>query len=137
MIGTKEQCDTPVSILELAEVIGFDAALTLVASLPRAGKRTQRRAFSVPKGQVKPTHWLLVRLGSERMRRLQYEFGGMVLQPSNGHYWVKRVRDRRILEYAAQDMPVTEIAQRLAVSVDVVKLAVRRKPPMNQSPDAT
>lgn len=121
--------DAPVSLLEIADVLGFDAAMTLVAILPQSGHRRHRRSLWIPRRHLPDDHWLMIKLGPQRARQLQYEFGGMLLQPSNGNFWVKRVRAQRICHYADRGMPIQEIAERMGVSADVVQLTIRRKPP--------
>ena len=102
--------DLPRSAAEIAEVIGRDLALDLIASLPQAGSRTWRRGLYVPK-TLPVDHWLVRKLGWKMAQRMSRAFAGMILQPANCRVIERRFHHQAIPDLIRDGLPVDEVAE--------------------------
>ena len=110
--------DLPQSVQQIAEVIGREAALTLIENLPRhtqphhpAGRAT----LYVPKS-IRADHRLVTILGEELAAKLVAAFGGEILYPAL--FSVGRVRrNDRIREQLAAGRPDADIAADAGITV--------------------
>lgn len=118
----------PLSVQEIADVIGRDRALYLVGQLPRtyppstksARGGAERVILYVPKS-LRPDHPLVVILGWRDASRLVAAFGGEVMQPANCRDIYRRFRDRSILEMLLAGEDAAAIAELMGVSDRHVK----------------
>ena len=102
--------DLPQSAREIAEVIGRELALGLIASLPQSGSRPWRRGLYVPKN-LPVDHWLVRKLGWKMAQKLSRAFAGMILQPANCRVIERRFHHRVIPNLVADGVPVEEVAE--------------------------
>lgn len=118
----------PRSVQEIADVIGRDAALLLVESLPRAYSGMHRRSglviLYVPK-TIKPDHQLVGILGWETAAKLVHAFGGEMLQPAT--CFGLRIGERNAAIHArrASGVSVQSIAREFHISDRQVRNVLR------------
>lgn len=105
----------PLSVQEIAEVIGRDDALYLVGQLPRY--KTPSRggteiAINVPRiDRLKPDHRLSQILGYPLAKKLSVHFGGQLLKAANCNGLVKGFRNREIIRLWESGSTILEIAE--------------------------
>lgn len=126
--------DLPMSVREIAEVIGRQEALMLIGKLPRCyagkdGKKANKVIMYVPK-RLQPNHRLVEILGWQAASKLVRVFGGEILYPANCSFLESRLRNKRILEMMADGTPAVIVAQEFGVTVRYVRhLRQMEKPP--------
>lgn len=122
--------DLPQSAAEIAEVIGRELALSLIASLPQSGSRPWRRGLYVPKN-LPVDHWLVRKLGWKTAQKLSRAFAGMILQPANCRILERRHHHRVIPELVADGVEVEEVAELTRLSVyrvrEILSLAASKE----------
>lgn len=110
---------------QIARVIGFDAALRLINALPPSGSRSWRRCLYVPARM--PVDHLVVRvIGISLARRLAAEFGGRILQPSNGSAAQRQAKEAAVAALKAEGAAPGQIADRLDLPVSTVRSILNR-----------
>jgi len=107
---------------EIAEAIGRERALFLLAHLRVSRKRDMRRdqpseryILYVPK-RMPVDHWLVHLLGWHDAERLRRAFGGEILHPPKCNILMLRWRRRRIGELSAEGLSTAEIAREVGLS---------------------
>lgn len=100
----------PQSVKEIADVIGLEKTLALIESLPQCGSRSWRVCFYVPQ-KLRSDHHLVNILGWKDAARLVAEFGGIILQPSNGRAIKRAQRNAAIHIASQQGQTVDQIAK--------------------------
>lgn len=108
----------PKSVQEIADVIGRDLALHLVACLPRAysvGHAGGQVILYVPK-RISPDHKLVSLIGWNAAERLTRIFGGEILQPATCAHLYRDFRDENIRRLLLEGHAVELIAEWFGVS---------------------
>lgn len=124
----REFDDLPVSVAEIAEVIGLEKTIALIGHLPRSGSRPWRQCLYVPKN-LPVDHFLVQVIGWRDAVRLHRAFTGMILQPSNVKFFQRNLRNDRILELHALGASVDEIAAEFRLSRDWVSEILEQSEP--------
>lgn len=124
--------ELPASVQEIADVIGREKALHLIASLPTyigglAGKRSRRVMLYVPQ-KLKEGHRLISILGIEDAEKLVKAFGGECLQPANCAGIERETRNEEIRAMDAEGKTTAEIAERFDLSTWAVIKVLRVNP---------
>lgn len=114
----------PRNVQEVADVIGRDAALRLVDSLPRALNRPWQRWCYVPQ-KIRPDHPLSLLLGWVLAEKLVHVFGGEMLTLSNCSYTRKDERDAAIRSMRASGRSVQDVAREFRMSDRQVRNIVK------------
>lgn len=129
---TQHHLELPRSAQEIADVIGQQAALHLIDSLPRCYDRRHgtRVILYVPKA-LPITHRLVAILGWHNAHKLSRHFGGEILYPANCNVARAKARDRMLQAGASLE----EIAAVLACEIGRVSEFGRpcRRPPEDSS----
>lgn len=125
----------PSSVQEIADVIGREAALLLVKSLPRtyspsdAGRRgASGRVIVYVPSTLRPDHVLVRLLGWDLASRLAAHFGGEILRPADCATLDRAERNAAMRALKAAGMPTAEIAREFRVSDRTVRLVVQEIP---------
>lgn len=119
MATTTPELPLPRSVQQVANVIGREAALSLVGALPRCwagveGKKGERVICYVPRRENLHANHRLVRiLGWETALTLCDEFGSMILQLATCAEILRAHRVQSIRELHRLAVPLEEIAVRL------------------------
>lgn len=113
----------PSSIAEIAEVIGRESALWLVANSPmRITKRGGKNiTIYVPK-RVSPSHRLVAILGLEKAKQLVAAFPGETLKTVPLDFLARQRRDAQITRLLALGWPVRAVAAAMGVSQQHVRM---------------
>lgn len=131
--------DLPMSVQEIAEVIGRHEALMLIGKLPRCysggdGKKCSKVILYVPK-RLPPDHRLVSILGWHTALKLVRVFGGEILYPANCAYLESRLRNQRIVEMLGEGFSAARIAEEFGVTAQHVRvLGKAKKPPEETKP---
>lgn len=121
----------PESVQDIADVIGEDAALKLVESLPQCGKRPWRRMLYVPK-RLQPDHKLVAALGwNDAVKMVRY-FGGEILQVAACQAIKREQQYARIHDMTAQGVNKKEVARREGITLRMVNWVLKEKTPVMQ-----
>lgn len=104
----------------IARVIGFDAALRLINALPQSGSRRWRRCIYVP-AKMPVDHMVVRVIGISLARRLSTEFGGRILQPSNGSAAQRNAKEVAVGALRCEGASPSQIADRLDLPVSTVR----------------
>ncbi len=115
----------PGSVREIARVIGLSQALTLAGRLPRVPSKPWLAYVYVP-ARLKLDHPLVAILGFADALKLSGVFAGEILQISTCSGVERKFRDRTIAALNAQGLGRQEIAERLNVSIYVVRRALNK-----------
>lgn len=105
-------------------MIGRDAALSLVDSLPRALNRPWQSWCYVPQ-KIRPDHSLVLLLGWDVACKLVRAFGGEMLTLSNCSYARKDERDAAIRAMRASGVSVQAVAREFRISERQVRNIVK------------
>lgn len=108
----------PDTVREIAEVIGEENALHLIANLPTFEQRDSRypnsrrirNSLYVPK-RLSADHWLVSILGFDLAQRLVEGFGGENLKPANCNAVKRAERDQEIRRRAGQGEKPADLAR--------------------------
>lgn len=133
----------PRSVQQIADVIGRDAALTLVRKLPRAytkGHPSGQPILYVPKS-MPPDHALVRLIGYPAAEKLAAAFGGEILYPAACIELDRAARNREIERLFRAGSSEVEIARLFGLTVRHVQNIRReiapegraRKPPHDSS----
>lgn len=117
----------PRSVQEIADVIGRDAALLLVDSLPRAYSPCHpsgKVILYVPQS-IRPDHHLVQLLGWANAEKLVDSFGGMMLQPAICTALRVGERDEAIRGMRSRGISVQAIAREFGITDRHVRNIVR------------
>lgn len=125
--------DLPQSVQEIADVIGREKALELLGGLDACGSRPWRVCLYVPR-RLTPNHQLVRALGWHDAHRMVREFGGIILQPSNCRFLVRRFRNATIHRLAGEGMSIQLIADSVQISARQVRNILAEKPPEESHP---
>lgn len=124
----------PQSVSEIAEVIGVEKTVELIASFPPCGSRPWRVAFYVPKHMPLDHHLVRV-LGYRLATRLSWHFGGEILQPSNCRFLDRQHRNRHIWRLHREGFRRREIADELMLPRELIAKVLTGKPPKDSPHD--
>jgi hypothetical protein len=105
----------PRSVQEVADVIGREAALALVDSLPRAFGRPWQAFVYIPKA-IRPDHPLVLLLGWNTADKLVRVFGGEMLRLASCSWSRKGERDIAIRAMRASGAAVQAVAREFQIS---------------------
>lgn len=114
----------PRNVQDVADVIGRDAALTLVDSLPRAMNRPWQSWLYVPQ-RIRADHALVLLMGWDVACKLVRAFGGEMLTLSNCSYSRKDQRDDAIRSMRASGASVQDVAREFRISDRQVRNIVK------------
>jgi len=124
----REFDDLPISIAEIAEVIGREKALFLIGQLPRSPSRSWRVNLYIPK-RMPLDHWLIKLLGFPDAEKMRREFGGIILQPSNCGHVYRLFRNKEVRRMADAGIPVHQIADAVDLTTRQVRNIISERPP--------
>lgn len=116
---------------EIADVIGVDAALRLVANSPRIYSPCHpsgRVVLYVPRS-MRPDHPLVALLGWDAAHKLARAFGGEILRPADCVNLSRAERDAAIRRMVAEGIPAVKIAEHFSLTPQQVRNIARRKTP--------
>lgn len=118
---------------EIADVIGCELALKLIASLPRAyhgsdGAKSWRVIMYVPK-TLKPDHALVRILGWGPAKQLVGVFGGEILKPPVCSDAMRDARREKVAQMASAGTKNRQIADALGVTERTVRNYLAEIPP--------
>ncbi|WP_284266127.1 Mor transcription activator family protein [Roseicyclus amphidinii] len=118
----------PESVATVAEVIGRDAALRLVAALPASpGKPWQAAVYIPSEPRLRPGHQLVAILGWEVAAQLCRGLGGEMFFLSKCRELHRAHRNRRIWELRAEGLTAGQIGARIGMSADTVRKILQRR----------
>lgn len=131
----------PDSVQEIADVIGRDQALHLVANLPKAysldrrwsGAEKARLILYVPTvARLNATHQLVRILGWHDAIKLCKAFGGEIMYPAMCKAVERDERNARILAMLAGGLTPAEVAASFRMTVENVRRIKRENPPQER-----
>jgi hypothetical protein len=117
------QDEMPKSVREIADVIGVDQTMRLIAQLPvcrRPDRKTPTVMLYVPK-KLPVDHDLVRMIGYQDAMKLVRAFGGEILYPAICRQMAKRVRDDAIVRTVAMGSRYELVADLYSVSVRHVR----------------
>jgi hypothetical protein len=126
----------PRSVQEVADVIGRDAALLIVNSLPRSYSESRRRSgrvvFYVPK-VMQESHPVAVLIGPNLAEKLCKHFGGEIVRLAACCGAMKADRDSTIMEMKRSGDTPQCIAREFGITDRQVRNILREMVGMDQS----
>lgn len=113
--------DLPESVQVVAEIIGREAALKIAQAC-------NHRHFYVPKLQVKSNNWINELIGDDLFKRLQYHFGGCLVDMAGCSHLIRQERRKLILDaHKKLGWSVTSLAMALEVSERTVQRSLQER----------
>lgn len=110
---------------QIAQVIGFDAAVKLIEALPPAGSRPWRRCVYVP-AKMRVDHMIAQVIGFTLACRLSAAFGGQIVQPGNGSSVQRARKEAAVMSARRAGQSAREIAANMDIPASTVRSIIDR-----------